>query len=307
MLAVLPSVSALLFGLGVLLLGSGLQGTLLGVRAGIEGFAAQTVGLLMAAYYAGYAAGSLYVPVLVRRAGHIRTFAALASVASAAPLLHALYVAPWTWTVLRSVSGFCFVGLFMVVESWLNDKATNATRGTILSIYMIVNLTALAAGQLLLVLADPADYQLFALSSVLVSLALVPVALTRSAAPVPLKTARLGLGRLYAVSPLGVVGSFGAGLVQGAFWGRAPRFGQSIGLSTAGIAAFISLTIVGGVLLQWPVGRLSDRFDRRTVITVSCFALAGVSLALGLAAARGVELRWLLGLAVFYGGLSFPL
>jgi MFS family permease len=306
MLAVLPSVSTLLFGLGVLLLGSGLQGTLLGVRAGIEGFATQSIGLIMAAYYGGFVAGSLYVPALVRRAGHIRTFAALASLASAAPLLHALYVTPWSWALLRVVSGFCFAGLFMVVESWLNDRATNATRGTILSIYMIVSLTALAAGQQLLTLADPADFELFALTSVLVSLALVPVALTRSAAPTPIETARFGLKHLYAVSPLGVVGSFGAGLIQGAFWGMAPLFGQSLGLSTAGIASFISLTVVGGVALQWPVGRLSDRFDRRTVITVSAFVLAGVSLGLGLSAEAGAA-RWLFGLAVVYGGLSFPL
>ncbi|HET6519340.1 MAG TPA: MFS transporter, partial [Geminicoccaceae bacterium] len=305
MLAVLPSVSALLLGIGVLLLGNGLQGTLLGVRAGMEGFPTQVIGLVMSAYFAGFVAGSLYVPALVRRSGHIRTFAALASVASAAPLLHALYVAPFSWALLRVVTGFCFAGLFMVAESWLNDRATNETRGNILSVYMIVNLSALAIGQQFLTLADPADYQLFALSSVLVSVALVPVALTRSAAPVPIKPKRFGLKRLHAVSPLGVIGALGSGLIQGAFWGMSPVFGQAIGLSTAGIASFISLTVLGGIVLQWPIGRLSDVFDRRTVITVVCFALAGASLALGLSAAG--DRRWMYPIAVLYGGLSFPL
>jgi MFS family permease len=172
---------------------------------------------------------------------------------------------------------------------------------------MTVNLSALAAGQQLLNLSDPGDFPLFVLSSVLVSLALVPVALTRSAAPTPIESVRFGLRQLYAVSPLGVVGGLGAGLIQGAFWGMAPLFGQSMGLSTAGIASFITLTVVGGIVLQWPVGRLSDRFDRRTVIAVTCSALAAVSLGVGLAAAQGHPAEVLFGLAVVYGGLSFPL
>jgi MFS family permease len=302
--AILP-VTSLLAGLALLLLGSGLQGTLLGVRAGLEGISSQATGIFMSAYYLGWVVGSLRGPHVVHRVGHIRTFAALAAIASIAALGHGFFVHAAGWTLLRFATGFCIAGLFIVVESWINDRASNETRGTILAVYMIVSLLALAGGQGLLALGDPRAISLFALTSALYTSALVPVALTRSVAPAPIRTARFSLRRLYETSPLGLVGSFANGVVIGGFWGMAPVFGVQIGLSTEGIALFMTTTILGGVLLQWPIGWLSDRFDRRSVITADCFLIALAALGVAFAAGPGGWLTPLL--AAPFGGLGFPL
>lgn len=303
--AVLASVASLLLGLALLLVGSGLLGTLLGVRAGLEGFGTAATGIVMSAFYLGWVWGSLHGPLLVRRVGHIRTFAALAAIASVAATSHAYLVNPMSWAVLRLLVGFCIAGLFIVVESWLNERATNSTRGTILGVYMVVSLAALALGQQALNLADPMDVALFSLAAGLFTFALVPVALSTTVAPAPIRTARLGLRRLWETSPLGLTGSFANGVVIGSFWGMAPVFGVLIGLGTSGVALFMTATIVGGAALQWPIGWLSDRFDRRTVITVDCFliALAAAGVAV-VAPADGWPLYLLAGL---FGGLGFPL
>jgi MFS family permease len=303
--ATLASVASLLFGLSLLLAGSGLLGTLLGVRAGLEGFGTRATGIVMSAFYLGWVWGSLHGPLVVRRVGHIRTFAALAALASVAATAHAYLVDPLSWAMLRLVVGFCIAGLFIVVESWLNDRATNTTRGTILGVYMMVSLAALALGQQALMLADPMQVTLFSLAAGLLTFALIPVALTTSVAPTPIRTARLGLKHLWETSPLGLTGSFANGLVIGSFWGMAPVFGVLIGLGTTGVAMFMTATIAGGAVLQWPIGWLSDRFDRRTVITVDCFmiALAAAGVAM-VAPDDGWALYVLAGL---FGGLGFPL
>lgn len=301
----LAPVTALLVGLAFLLLGGGLQGTLLGVRAGLEAFRVVEIGVMMSAYYVGWVAGSLRAPRLVGRVGHIRTFAALSAIASIAALGHGFLVHPWGWTVFRFATGFCIAGLFIVVESWLNDRATNQTRGTLLAVYMIVSLLAMAGGQQLLLLADPRGVELFALTAALVSAALIPVALTTSVAPTPIRTARLGLRRLYAISPLGIAGCFANGLIVGSFWGLGPVFGVGIGLDTGGIAMFMTATILGGAALQWPIGALSDRFDRRTVITVVCFVI--MLAAGGVAVLAAPDSIAMFAFAALFGGVSFPL
>lgn len=295
----------LLGGVAVLLLGGGLQGTLLGVRAGLELFPVQATGLIMSAYYAGYLAGFFVSPDMVHRVGHIRSFAVFASIASAVALLHALYVEPLAWGLLRFMSGMCFAGLFMVVESWLNATATNETRGAVLSVYMIVQLTALAGGQLLLNLSDPTGFPLFVITSVLMSLGLVPVALSSTTGPVLTAPTTLALAELYRISPLGVVGCFGSGLALGAFWGMGPLFAFSAGLSTSGVAWFMSLGILGGIVLLWPIGRLSDRHDRRLIITAVAFAIVATSLAVAVTAGRWLGLT--LAAIAFFGGCAFPL
>lgn len=295
----------LVLGVAALLLGNGLIGTLLGVRAGIEAFPTVAIGIIMSAYYLGYIAGSRLGPTLVHRVGHIRTFAALAAIAAATAGLHAIFVSPAAWVLFRLVTGLCFAGLFVVIESWINDRATNATRGLFLSVYMFVSLGALACGQQLLNLSGPAGFELFILSATLISLSLVPFALTRSVAPQVPETARLDMRRLYTISPLGVIGCFATGVTNGAFWGLAPVFAHGTGLSVAQISIFMSSVIVGGMALQLQVGRLSDRFDRRRIIVVACVSNALLGLAIFAWGDRS-ELA-LFVLAFVFGGFALSL
>jgi MFS family permease len=297
--------SSLMLGVAMLLLGNGLIGTLLGVRAGIEAFPTVAVGIIMSAYYLGYIAGARLGPAFIHRVGHIRTFAALAAIAATMSGLHAMLVAPAAWFGFRLITGLCFAGLYVVMESWINAASTNATRGFVLSVYMLVSLGGLAFGQQLLNLYSPAGFELFILSSALISLSLVPFALTTRVAPEVPPTAGLDIRRLYQISPLGIVGCFAAGVTNGAFWGLGPLFAQGIGLSVAGISIFMSAVIFGGMALQLPLGRLSDRFDRRKLILVACLsnALLGVAI---LAWGDRSELL-LFALAFAFGGFAMTL
>jgi MFS family permease len=276
----LLQVAALLSGTAILLLGAGLLTILLPVRATLEGFSTLAVGLITASYYTGFVAGCLLAPHLVRRVGHIRTFAAFAATAASAALLLGLYVSPPTWIGFRAVVGFCLAGLYMVIESWLNERSTNETRGRIFAAYMFVNLSAITAGQFGLAAGDPAADRLFAFAAIGIGFALVPVALTGASAPAPLAQVQLRLGHLYRLSPVGMVGCLFAGLATGAFWGLAPVFATARGLSAGEVALFMGLAIIGGALGQWPLGRISDRADRRHVIIAACLGAAGASAAL---------------------------
>ena len=305
MRSVIAPVSSLLFGIAILFLGAGLQGTLLGVRAHLESFPIEVTGLIMSVYYAGYIVGYFLSPAITHRVGHIRAYSAFTAVASAVALLYPIVVDPAAWFVLRLISGICFAGIYMVVEGWLNGTTANSTRGTILALYMMVNLGALAAGQLLLMLYDPAGFQLFLISSALVSIGLVPVALTKNPAPTLVRPQALPLRDLYAASPLGVVGCFVIGLTLGAFWGVGPLFAVGVGTPASGVAMFMSATILGGMLLQWPIGWLSDRVDRRGVIVAASFAVCALSG--GLALTAHPQLGRQLVLAVLFGGFAFSL
>jgi MFS family permease len=305
MLNALRSTWALLLGIGLLMLGHGLQGTLLSVRATADGFATATTGIVMSGYFTGLIAGSLLTPVLVARVGHVRVFGALASIASTAVLIHALYVHPLVWFLMRFVTGICFCAAFIVAESWLNEKASNANRGQVFAIYMVVQLGGVALGQFLLNLADPEGYPLFVLVSVLVSLAVVPILLSASPAPPIVPRTAVGLVDLFRVSPLGVVGIVAIGLTQAALYAMGPVYARTSGLSLAGISTFMATAILGGVVLQWPVGRLSDLFDRRTVITAVTM-LAGIVVAGALFIGGGSPVL-LMVLFFLFGGLSLPL
>lgn len=305
MLAAIASCWALLLGMGLLMLGSGLQGSLLGLRASMEGFHTATTGVVMSGYFIGFLVGSYLVPGMVRRVGHIRVFAALASLASITVLVHAVWIEPVSWMLVRLVTGFAYAGLFIVSESWLNDKSTNRTRGQLLSVYMVIQLGGMGLGQLLLNLADPAGFALFILISVLVSFALLPILLTVAPAPSFDAPANVGLVALYRISPLGVIGSLGTGAAHGSFFAMGAVFAREAGLSVTEISIFMALALLGGVVLQWPVGRLSDRFDRRRVITVVTLAAATAAFA-----AITVAEVWQAGLyvaALAFGGLSLPL
>jgi MFS family permease len=274
--------TALLLAVAILFFGNGLLGVLLPVRATLEAFATTSIGLIAAAYSVGFMVGCLSMPYIVRRVGHIRAFAVCAAIAASGVLVMPLAVLPAVWIPLRALSGVCFAGLFMVIESWLNERATRVNRGQILATYMVINLSAVTAGQMVLPLGTPAGFALFAVTAIAITLALVPVSLTTSSAPQPLRQVRLRLGRLYAMSPVGVVGGFFVGLANGAFGGLGAVFATQIGMSITGVALFMSASLVGGALAQVPIGRLSDRVDRRKVIAAVCAfaAFAGCLLAL---------------------------
>ncbi len=271
-------ITALLLSVALLLMGNGLQGTLLPVRANLEAFSDTDIGILGSSYFLGFAAGCLYGPHLIRRAGHIRAFAALVAVASCVVLVHSIFLNPILWWVLRAMTGFCFAALYMIIESWLNEKSTNETRGFIFSLYTIINLTVITIGQLMLGLDQPENFPLFLLASILVSLAAVPVAMTKAEAPAPVQSVRIRLKHLYKLSPVGVVGCLAVGLANGSFWALAPVFAQVKGANSWGVAIFMSIAVIAGALGQWPLGRLSDKTDRRRVIIAAACgsALAGL-------------------------------
>ena len=305
MLPALRSTWALFLGIALIMLCNGLQGTLLGLRAGLEGFSTSVTGAIMTTYYLGFLAGSQLVPGLVGGVGHIRVFAALASLASSSVLLHTIFVDPWAWGLMRFITGFSYAGLYIVIESWLNERATNETRGQLLSIYMLVSVGAYASGQFLLNLGTPSGFQLFILASVLVSFALVPISLAPIQAPAFEQRERLGLGRLYRASPLGIVGAIGTGVGNGILVSMAAVYGLALDLSVAQITMLAAAIQIGALLLQWPIGHLSDIFDRRLIITVVTF-LAGAVALLGIPAeAIG---GWVLLLALgLLGGLNLPM
>lgn len=300
------SVSTLLLGVAIILMGNGLLGTLLGVRGQFEGLSPSSLGLIMSAYFAGFVVGTALVPRLVRAVGHVRVFAALASIASVSTLLHGLYIHPAVWLVLRLLTGVCVVGLYIVIESWLNEQTDNTERGSVFSAYMTTTLIGLGLGQLMLIVGDETELELFALASVLLSLGLVPVAMTEVREPAIVPAAeRLGLRRLYAISPLGVVACVFAGLGAGAFWGLGPVFASALGFDSRGIAAFMGMTILGGVAMLWPVGYLSDRRPRRTVLAWTC-AMASIGATLA-AAMTTWGAQWVMLGGFAYGSFAFSM
>lgn len=297
------SISALLAGVALFMLGNGLLGTLLSLRLAADGAAPFVIGSVMAAYFAGLAIGSLWGHRVISSVGHIRAFAALASIYSAAALAHGFFPSPLLWGALRLIEGLAIAGLFMCVESWLNERSTNETRGKVMSLYMISIYLAQALGQFLLTIDDPTGFALLALVSAAISLAIVPVTLSRTPAPPIPPINRLGLVELTRISPLGVFASFASGVTLGAFYSLAPAFAQMQALDVRETAQFMSAAILGGLILQWPIGIISDRLDRRTVIFALFIALALASGALTLLG--GVGGPALLAASFMFGALGF--
>lgn len=305
MKAALAAAPALLIGMTVLMLGAGLQATLLGVRATLEGFPTAVTGAVMAGYYVGYLGGSLAAPTLVSRVGHVRVFAALTSVASAAILVQAVFVGPWTWTLLRGVSGFCFAGIYVVAESWLNDRADNRTRGVLLALYMLVIYVGLGAGQFMLNLADPRGTLLFILIAVLISLAVVPTALSAQRAPEFALPRRVSFRELVKISPLGTAGVLCSGAITGTLFSLGSVYATGSGFDAAGVAAFMACTILPAAALQLPVGRWSDRVDRRTTLAAMS-GLAAVAAVAALLLAQSAVPVFAVAVAAC-GGLSLTI
>ena len=275
MINVLGAAWALFLGMGLLMVGNGMQGTLLGVRGGIEGFSTFQMSLVMSAYFVGFLGGSKLAPEMIRRVGHVRVFAALASFISAVLILYPAITQPVAWIALRVIIGFCFSGVYVTAESWLNNATTSANRGQALSVYMIVQMGGIVAAQALLVTGDPSGFILFVIPSVLVSMSFAPILLSITPTPPFDTTKPMSLRRLYTLSPLGCVGMFLSGGMYAAQFGMASVYATEAGLGVAQVGTFVGSMFLGGLLFQYPVGWLSDRIDRRVLI-LACSALGAV-------------------------------
>lgn len=266
---------ALLSGIALLLLGSGLLTTLIALRGALEGFSPESLGLIGSAYFFGFFLGTFVAPRLIRRTGHIRAFAFFGVGIAVTVLMHALIVDPALWFVLRLLTGIALVGFYTVIESWLNSETHGGRRAKIFAIYMVVNLGALAAAQQLLQIASPAGFALFAIAAIFACLSVMPVALTRFAPPELHDAPHPDVRKLWRVAPLAFVGACASGLGMGAFWTMAPVYGQQIGLEQGDVGLLMTLAILGGAVAQWPVGYFSDRHDRRRTLGWVAAAAAG--------------------------------
>lgn len=301
---VLSSAWALLLGMGLLMVGNGLQGTLLGVRGEIEGFSTLQMSFVMSAYFLGFLGGSKLAPEMIRRVGHVRVFAALASFISAVMILYPTFTDPVAWALGRVVIGFCFSGVYVTAESWLNNAADNENRGKALSLYMIVQMAGVVSAQAMMLLGDPAGYDTFVLASVLVSVSFAPILLSISPTPAFETTKPMSLKKLMETSPLGCVGMFLMGSVFAAQFGMSAVYGAKVGLSVAQISGFVATFYVGALILQYPLGWMSDRMDRRLLILMVA-AVAGVGAVLGMVLG-GVYVMLLMS-AFVVGGMTNPL
>lgn len=306
MIRAITSVAALLIGTAILLTGQGLQGTLIPVRASLEDFSTIAIGMMGTAYFLGFTFGCLKGTSLIRGVGHARVFAAMTAVASATPLLHGLWVDPWVWNVLRFVAGFCFAVLYLVIESWLNERSTNQNRGSVFSAYVLINMTVMGIGQQMLLFYDPIHLNLFALASMMVSLAAVPVALSRAENPRTIEDAKLDFRYLYRNSTVGMLGSLVCGMANGSFWALGPVFAVAISGDISLTANFMTAVVFGSALGQWPLGWLSDRTDRRIILG----AVASVGGVIGIIIwlmAPNLSTFGVIALAALWGATAFPI
>lgn len=293
--------------MGILLSGSGLLGILLGLRGAQEEFSNLTLGVVMSAFYIGYMIGAWVCPPLILRVGHIRAFSSFAATAAAVSLGYGLAVDPVAWWFLRVLNGIMIMGIYMVIESWLNEQA-HSGRARIFAVYMIVNLLAVAVGQYLIVVQGTDGLGSFALVAILFCLGLLPIALTPAHQPVPVRTPKLSLRKLYRGAPTGVAGAFGSGLVLGSFWALSAIYARALGLDDLDVANFTATAILGGALLQWPIGLLSDRLDRRHVLVWVCIGASVTLAVLGavdLFAGPSPGMTWLVPLSFVTGAFIF--
>jgi MFS family permease len=280
MTGIFAAVGSLILSISLIQLANGYIGTLIGIRLAVAHVEPVVAGIVTSAYFAGYAIGATLCHRLIGRAGHIRAFATFSALVAAAVLGHALYFNPILWAVLRALVGFGCAGLFVATESWLNAKASAATRGTVFAIYMVATYATFAGGQFMLNLASPTEFTLFALAAILFCLALALVATTRAEQPLPVASSRLNVGELSAAAPVAVIGCLAGGLISGSFYALVPVYAQSNGRSVLEISSYMAIAITGGLLTQIPIGKLSDSFDRRLVVGLVAFAFAGLALAI---------------------------
>ena len=305
MFTILRNTWALFFGFGIICIGHGLQGSLIGVRSVLEGFSFISTGLIITGYYTGFLSGSTLIPIFLKRVGHIRVFAALASLASIAILLHSIFLDPYSWFIIRIFSGISLSGIYIIMESWLNDKSTNQTRGKILSVYMIITFVFLGLGQLFLNISDPLKVDLFILVSVLLSFALLPILLSTTEQPNTTNTKSFSISDFYAVSPLGFVGAFFTGLAHSVVFGYGAVYATAKGLSVLEVSIFMIIITSFGALSQWPIGYLSDKMDRRIILIGVTFAASGLCVLI--VGSSYISLTLFFILTALYSCVSLPM
>ena len=304
MLNIISNCWALLIGMGLIMIGNGLQTTLIGVRASMENFGTTITGFIMSGYFLGLIFGCNTTPIIVKRVGHIRIFGALASRASTSILLQAIFINPFIWWAMRLITGFSYAGLYIVAESWLNEAATNQTRGKLFSMYMLISFSGMAGGQLMLNLLPPSSFELFLLVSLMISLAVIPILLSVSRAPQFEIMEKVSIIQLYRVSPLGVIGIVVSGMAIGTIYAMGPVFATEIGMPVKDVSLFMTTIILGGFLFQYPLGWLSDLIGRRKVILLSCISGAGISVFAFLFSAGDTIPLFIIACV---GGFSLPL
>ena len=268
---------ALFLGSALLMFGGGLQGLLLSVRGAEEQFSLLALGLIGTGWSVGFVAGSIGVPLIVRKVGHIRAFSVMAAIGTVTILLNLLFINDVAWILLRALSGFCFAGAAMIVESWLNEVADNKSRGTIFSVYVTINMASSTIGQIAMSITGTAGYVPFVIGAISFICAVLPTALTSSPQPKPLSSAKIDVRLLYKTSPVAAIAAFSVGMANGAFGTLAPVYGHERGLDASGIALLFSIAAILGAVAQIPLGRLSDRIDRRIVL----IGLAGLAALVG--------------------------
>jgi len=299
------AIGAILFSTALYIVGNGLIGVLIPVRARMEGFSNLSLGIIGSAYFTGFVIGCFTGPRLLARVGHSRTFAVGAGISAATVLLQSMFVSEFLWIVLRGAFGLAAACIYMVIESWLNDRATNENRGRIFSTYLTVNFASLIAGQMLFGTSNPSSFALFSLAAILYALCLIPMGLTQLPQPHSAHVPSLRPLRLFGISPVGVMGCIAVGFANSAVWTLAPVYAHAHGLNKGWIAVFMSVFTLGGALVQWPLGRWSDRIDRRFIIAGICALACGAGLAL---ATFGGAHRWtILPLIGVFGAVALPL
>jgi MFS family permease len=305
MIGTLKLFIALFFTTLTMMVGAGLLGSLLSLRMNAEGFSEPLIGLILSGFYIGLMIGSFQCPAIVKRAGHIRAFAVFAAINTATTLFYPLFISPYFWFCGRLMSGMSMMGMYMVIESWLNDRTEAPMRGRVFSVYMAMSFIGLGFGQLFLMTGEISSDELFLVAGIFVVLSLVPVALTRSISPTLPEIVTMKTSEILLKAPMGLLGSVAVGMIAGAFYSLGPVYAKRIGLDVHLVACYMSLTILCGFLMQWPVGKISDRLDRQNV-------LAGValliSLSCGLILLSSGQSPWLIFLSTgFYGGMAFTL
>ena len=304
MLSTVVPISSLLLGMAVLLAGSGLMGTLLGLRGGLEGYTGFTLGVIMSGFYIGYIAGAFICPPLIRRIGHIRTFTAMAALNAAVCVAYGMEVNPVLWWVLRVVNGVTMVTIYMVMESWLNEQM-HAKRDKIFAAYMMIGYIAIGLGQFLIPIYGVEQLGSFALAGIFYCIGLIPIALTRVQQPTPVTSPPLSLRRLYRISPAGCMTGLMSGVLAGTFWGLAPAFAAAQGLSNIEVAVFTAAAIFSGAIMQWPVGHAAAHRDRRSVLAIIC-TLTAMS-ATAMFVVGQLSINALIATAALFGGFVFTI